>query len=128
VIVTDIEGMEPEEVWRFYNQRACVENMIKEGMTDYGLDAAVFHYCGANVAHFFLVMLAYNLMNWFKEGVLGQRKMERITKWIRERFIYILGKLIKRGRKWVLNLWQYYPWQEEHQKHSIALALSSAYS
>jgi len=116
VIVTDIEEWSPEEVWRFYNQRACVENMIKEGMMGYGLDVAVSHYYGANVAHFFLVMLAYNLMNWFKEGILGQGKVKRMAKWIRERFFYIPGKLIKRGRKWVLNLWQDYPWQEEYQK------------
>ena len=116
VVVTNIEEWSPEEVWRFYNQRACVENMIKEGMMGYGLDVAVSHYYGANVAHFFLVMLAYNLMNWFKEGVLGQREVKRMAKWIRERFFYIPGKLVKRGRKWVLNLWQNYPWQEEYRK------------
>ena len=116
VIVTNIEEWSPEEVWRFYNKRACVENMIKEGMMGYGLDVAVSHYYGANVAHFFLVMLAYNLMNWFKEGVLGQNKVKRMAKWIRERFFYIPGKLIKRGRKWVLNLWRDYPWQGEYQK------------
>lgn len=116
VIVTNIEGWSPEEVWHFYNQRACVENMIKEGMMGYGFDVAVSHYYGANVAHFFLVMLAYNLMNWFKEGVLGQKRVKRMAKWIRERFFYIPGKLIKRGRKWVLNLWQDYPWQEEYRK------------
>ena len=116
VIVTNIEEWSPEDVWRFYNQRACVENMIKEGMMGYGLDVAVSHYYGANVAHFFLVMLAYNLMNWFKEGVLGQRKVKRMAKWVRERFFYITGKLVKRGRKWILNLWQEYPWREEYQK------------
>ena len=116
VIVTNIKEWSPEEVWRFYNKRACVENMIKEGMMGYGLDVAVSHYYGANAAHFFLVMLAYNLMNWFKEGVLGQRKVKKMAKWIRERFFYIPGKLVKRGRKWVLNLWQDYPWQEEYQK------------
>jgi DDE family transposase len=30
VIVTNIEDMSPEVVWRFYNRRANVENMIKE--------------------------------------------------------------------------------------------------
>jgi hypothetical protein len=34
VIVTSIEWMSPEEVWRFYNGRANVENMIKEGIRD----------------------------------------------------------------------------------------------
>ena len=116
VIVTNIEEWSPEEVWRFYNKRACVENMIKEGMLGYGLDVAVSHYYGGNVAHFFLVMMAYNLMNWFKEGVLGQMKVKRMAKWIRERLFYIPGKLIKRGRRWVLKLWQDYPWQGEYYK------------
>jgi hypothetical protein len=116
VIVTNIKEWNPEEVWHFYNQRACVENMIKEGMMGYGLDVAVSHYYGANVAHFFLAMLAYNLMNWFKESVLEQRKVKRMAKWIRERFFYIPGKLIKRGRKWVLNLPLNWPWQEQYRK------------
>jgi len=65
--------------------------MIKEGMLGYGLDVAVSHCYGANAAHFFLVMLAYNLMNWFKEGVLGQEKVKRMAKWIRERFFTLLA-------------------------------------
>jgi Transposase DDE domain. len=116
VIVSNFEEWSSEEVWRFYNKRACVENMIKEGMMGYGLDVAVSHSYGANAAHFFLVMLAYNLMNWFKEDVLGQRKVKRMAKWVRERFFYIPGKLIKRGRKRVLNLWRDYPWQEEYHR------------
>ena len=31
VIVTNIEWMSPEEVWRYYDGRANVENMIKKG-------------------------------------------------------------------------------------------------
>ena len=81
VIVTNIEGMSPEEVWRFYNGRANVENMIKEGIRSYSLDVNISHFYGANVGHFHLVMLAYNLMNLFKELVLGQRDKKRMGKW-----------------------------------------------
>ncbi|MDA2921626.1 hypothetical protein MYX76_19380, partial [Desulfobacterota bacterium AH_259_B03_O07] len=35
VIVTNIDEMSPEQVWRFYNGRANVENMIKEGIMSY---------------------------------------------------------------------------------------------
>jgi hypothetical protein len=52
--------MLPEEVWRFYNGRVNVENMIKEGILSYSLDVNISHFYGANVAHFHLVMLAYN--------------------------------------------------------------------
>ena len=61
VIVTNIEWISPEEVWRFYNGRANVENMIiKEGILSCSLDVNISHFYGANVVHFHLVMLAYN--------------------------------------------------------------------
>jgi len=116
VIVTNIGGMAPEEVWRFYNGRANVENMIKEGMMSYGLDVTPSHCYGGNVAHFFLVMLAYNLMNWFKELVLGQSKVKRMAKWVRMRFLFIAGKLVRGKRKWILTLPRDWPWQKEYQK------------
>jgi len=126
VIVTNIEEMAPEEVWRFYNGRANVENMIKEGVMGYGLDVTLSHYYGGNVAHFFLVMLAYNLMNWFKELVLGQRKVKRMAKWVRRRFLLIAGKLVRRGRRWILTLPRDWPWQKEYhraEKRLMALRL-----
>jgi DDE family transposase len=86
VIVTNIEEMLPEEVWRFYNGRANVENMIKEGILSYSLDVNISHFYGANVAHFHLVMLAYNLMNLFNELVLEQKDKKRMGKWIRQGF------------------------------------------
>ncbi len=122
VIVTNIEDWKPEEVWHFYNGRANLENMIKEGIMGYGLDVTVSHCYGANVAHFFLVMLAYNLMNWFKEGVLGQREIKRMAKWIRGRFFVIAGKLVRKGRRWVLNLPRNWPWREEYQEAELRLA------
>ena len=116
VIVANIEEEKPEEVWRFYNDRANVENMIKEGILGYGLDVTPSHWYGGNAAHFFLVMLAYNLMNWFKEKVLGQNKEKRMAKWIRQRFLVIGGKLVKRDRKWILNLPLNWPWREEYEQ------------
>jgi len=114
VIVTDIEGWAPEEVWRFYNDRANVENMVKEGMMGYGLDVVVSHRYGANMAHFYITMLTYNLMNWFKESVLGQKKVKRMAKWVRQHFLLIAGRLVSSGRKLMLRLSQGYPWKEEY--------------
>jgi len=116
VIVTDIESSTPEEVWHFYNGRANVENMIKEGVIGYGLDVTPTHYWGANVAHFFLVMLSYNLMNWYKEFVLGLEKVKRMAKWVRQRFLLIGGKLVSSGRRQILKLWRDYPWKEEYKE------------
>ncbi|MGH7901316.1 MAG: IS1380 family transposase [Thermodesulfobacteriota bacterium] len=116
VIVTNIEDMLPEEVWRFYNGRANVENMIKEGILSYSLDVNISHFYGANVAHFHLVMLAYNLMNLFKELVLGQKDKKRMGKWIRQRFLLIAGRLISSGRKFILKLQEDWAYREEYKK------------
>ena len=113
VIVTNLPWA-PEEVWWFYNRRANVENMIKEGVLGYGLDVNWSETYGGNAAHFFLVMLVYNLMNWFRELVLGQRGEKRMAKWIRQRFLMIPGKLVRRGRRWVLKLARDWPWQGEY--------------
>jgi Transposase DDE domain group 1 len=115
VIVTNIEWMSPEEVWRFYNGRANVENMIKEGILSYSLDVNISHFYGANVAHFHLVMLAYNLMNLFKELVLGQKEKKRMGKWIRQRFLLIAGKLVSSGRKFILKLQEDWAYREEYK-------------
>lgn len=89
VIATNIEWMSPEEAWRFYNGRANIENIIKEGILSYSLDVNVSHFYGANLAHYHLVMLAYNLMNVLKELVLEQKDKTRMGKWIRQRFFLI---------------------------------------
>lgn len=114
VIVTSIEAWAPEEVWRFYNGRASVENMVKEGMMGYGLDVNVSHGYGANMAHFYTTMLTYNLMNWFKEGVLGQQQVKRMAKWVRQRFFLIAGRLVSRSRRLLLRLSQSWPWKEDY--------------
>lgn len=116
VIVTNIEWMSPEEIWRFYNGRANVENMIKEGIMSYSLDVNISHFYGANVAHFHLVMLAYNLMNLFKELVLEQKDKKRMGKWIRHRFLLIAGRLVSGGRRLILKLQEDWAYREEYNE------------
>jgi hypothetical protein len=131
VIVTNIEWISPEEIWRFYNGRANVENMIKEGILSYSLDINISHFYGANVAHFHLVMLAYNgiwgsyreggflgnvLMNLFKELVLEQKDKKRMGKWIRQRVLLIAGKLVSSGRRLVLKLSEDWAYRKEYNE------------
>ena len=59
-------------------------------------------------------MLAYNLMNLFKEVVLGQKEKKKMGKWIRQRFFLIAGKLIKSGRKFILKLQEDWAYKEEY--------------
>jgi hypothetical protein len=88
--------------------------MIKEGILSYSLDVNISHFYGANVAHFHLVMLAYNLMNIFKELVLEQKDKKRMGKWIRQRFLLIAGRLVKGSRRFILKLQEDWAYQEEY--------------
>ena len=69
---------------------------------------------GLKEYHF--VMLAYNLMNLFKELVLGQKGKKRMGKWIRQRIFLIAGKLVKNGRKYILKLQEDWAYKEEYNE------------
>jgi len=88
----------------------------KEGIMSYSLDVNISHFYGANVAHFHLVMLAYNLMNLFKELVLGQKEKKRMGKWIRQKIFLIAGKLGRNGRRFILKLSEDWAYQEEYNE------------
>ena len=105
VIITNSE-LVAEEAWRFYNKRACCENFIKEGIYGFGLDKVISHHYAGNYAYFELLMLGYNVMNWFKEQVLNQKKVKEMMQRIREKFLLIpacrvriSGRLILRQEK-----------------------------
>jgi hypothetical protein len=121
VIVTNIRKEAPEEVWRFYNGRANVENMIKEAATGFGLEVSPSHCYGGNAAYFQIGMLTYNLMNWFKELALGQKQKKTMIKWLRNRFFFIAGKLVQKGRCLILKLSESYPWQEDYLRAEARL-------
>jgi len=115
VIVTN-SGKSPERVWRFYNQRACCENFIKEGIYSLGLDKVVSHSYAGNCTWFELLMLGYNLMNLFKEQVLNQSKTKAMVGTIRNRLFLIPGKLVHSARQWVLKLEATWPYRDEYEE------------
>lgn len=65
VLVTNLPS-QPLNLWRFYNTRAGVELLIKQLKRDYALGGIPARHCFANETSFHLLLLAYNLMNWFK--------------------------------------------------------------
>jgi hypothetical protein len=121
VIVTNIRQETAENVWRFYNGRANVENMIKEGGMGFGLEVSPSHKYAGNMAYFQMGMLAYNLINWFKEKVLNQTQQKKMLKWIRQHFFLIAGRLVSSGGRLTLKLSQNYPWREDYRKAELRL-------
>lgn len=65
VLVTNL-ALQPLNLWRFYNQRAAVELIIKQLKGDYALGHIPTRHYLANETYFHLLLLAYNLMSWFQ--------------------------------------------------------------
>jgi hypothetical protein len=107
VIVTNAD-MPPEAVWRFYNGRCNVENLIKEGRLGLSMDEVCSHSWAANALHNWLALLAGNLLGWFGEYPLGLERRHSIAA-VREWLLRIPARLIRTGRQWVLRLSAYYP-------------------
>ena len=71
VLVTNLT-LSPWRVWRFYALRATVEKIIRELLYDLPLSQIPTNRWVANVAFFHTMMLAYNLVHWFKRLCLGK--------------------------------------------------------
>jgi hypothetical protein len=65
VFVTNL-SLQPLNLWRFYNDRAGVELLIRQLKGDYALGSIPTRHFFANEIYFHLLLLAYNLVNWFK--------------------------------------------------------------
>ena len=58
--------LQPPNLWRFYNDRAKVELIIRQLKGDYALGSIPTRHFVANETYFHLLLPAYNLVNWFK--------------------------------------------------------------
>jgi len=71
VLVTNLD-LQPIHLWRFYNDRAALELIIRELKGDYPLGRVPTKHFFANEAYFHLLLFAYNLMQWFKRFCLPE--------------------------------------------------------
>jgi len=69
VLVTNLR-LTPLGVWKFYNKRASIEQLIRELKGDYGIGHIPTRHYMANEAYFHLLLLAYNCVVWFQRTCL----------------------------------------------------------
>ena len=110
-------------VWRFYNHRSCLENIIKECKQDFGGDHILSRCWEGNRLWLALSVLAYNLWNWFREKILHQRAHRRRTQWLRKMLIEIPAYVTRGGRRIFLNIWRGSPGWELYQTAQARLAV-----
>jgi hypothetical protein len=111
----------PEAVWHFYNDRSRLENIIKESQDDFAGDHIVSRGAGGNATWLALSVLAYNLTNWFREKVLGQRRHRNTAQTLRRRLIEIPATLVTGGRQLRLKMWRQHPSRGFYERTEAAL-------
>ncbi len=109
VLVTNL-SLTPLNLWRFYNQRARAELIIRELKDAYALGKIPTKDFPANEAFFQIVLLAYNLLNWFKR-LCAPAHLERATlQRLRQRLFLVPSQLVRPGGVPTLRIAPSYPY------------------
>jgi len=96
VLVTNLK-LSPWRTWLCYVGRARVEKTIRELLYDLPLSQIPTAQWLANVAFFQTLMLAYNLVHWFKRLCLPKSYCTATVETVRRRFLAVPGRLVNRG-------------------------------
>jgi len=112
VLVSNL-GLSPWRTWTDYVQRSNIEKSIRELLNDLALSKVPSQIWTANVAFLQLLLLAYNLVHWFKRLCLPSAQLRTTMETLRHELFGIPGKLVSRSRKNVLVMPVNYPHQEE---------------
>jgi hypothetical protein len=103
VLVTNLRT-HPLRVWRFYAQRARVEQHIRELLYDYPLARIPTAEWLPSVAFFQLLLFAFDLVHYFKRLCLPPAYRVRTLKTVRRELLVIPGRLVKTGNRCRLKL------------------------
>lgn len=100
------EAWKAIDVWRFYNQRCCMENSIKEGKNGFSIHRIPTKSFAANEIDLLLKLLAYNLFERFKLQCSDPLHRSFTIQRFRREFLYCAGVLVRHGRQYALKLAQ----------------------
>jgi Transposase DDE domain group 1 len=103
VYVTNLD-LRPEEVWHFYRRRAGIELDIRELKESYALGRIPTNSYQANQAYFALLLLAYDIVNWFRRLCLPPQFQTAAVGTIRDEFLVLPARLVKTDNRNVLRL------------------------
>ena len=111
-LVTNLT-LQPFNLWRFYNQRARAELIIRELKYAYALGKIPTSDFQANEAFFQIVLLAYNLLNWFKRLCVPPHLQRATLQRLRQRLFVVPAHLVRPGGVPTLRLAPSYPWTSD---------------
>lgn len=102
-IVTNLEW-EPIDLWRFYNQRCCMENYIKEAKRGFSIDRIATSDFEANEMDLLIKLLTYNLYERFKQDCCDPIQQGYTIARFRVEFFHCAATLIQHSRQIILKL------------------------
>jgi len=102
--------LQPLNLWRFYNQRARAELIIRELKYAYALGKIPTNDFWANEAFFRITLLAYNLLDWFKRLCVPPHLQRATLQRLRQRLFVVPAQLVRPGGVPTLPLAPSYPW------------------
>jgi hypothetical protein len=111
VLVTNLI-LEPINVWKHYNGRASVELIIRELKESYPLGKIPTKHFQANETYFHILLLGYNLINWFKRLCLPENFQNLTLNTLRYRLLLVPGLLVKSGNRPSLKIQASYPYKD----------------
>ena len=112
LFVTNLNWDE-EDIYRFYDKRADVENHIREGKYDFCIDHISTDNFHANAADLELRLLALNQLILFSKNILKQDSPRPFASTIRRKWLMIPAKLIGGSRKLTLKLSDWFPYRDD---------------
>ena len=115
VFVTNLD-LDAWRAYLFYCGRANIEKSNREFLYDYPLGKIPTQDWTANVAVFQLVLLAANLVHWFKRLCLSGKYTTATLETIRTDLLVLPAKLVRAKKRSLIKLPQEYPYREQFQR------------
>jgi hypothetical protein len=113
-----------EDIYRFYDKRADVENHIREAKHDFSIDHIATEHFYANAADLELKLLALNQILLFTKNILHQLSPRHFASTVRRKWLMIPAKLIKRSGSLILKLSDWHPYREKWSLYRENLAIT----
>ena len=103
VIVTNLEW-KARAVWSFYNQRATIESVLKEGALGFHMDSLPSARFAGNALFCQLLILAYNVVNQFRRWCLPAEHRQRQVPGLRRLLLAVPGRLEQLAERLVIHV------------------------
>lgn len=123
IFVTNLKWRE-EDIYRFYDKRADVENHIREAKNDFCIDHISTDNFHANAADLELRLLAFNQMLLFTTQILQERIPRHYASTVRRKWLMVPAQMVKRGGYQILKLCEQHTYGDQWQRYRANIALA----